>query len=262
MRTLGRLVTSQLIIVLLRTPWTFGCKRLQKYPEETWIEVVGGQARANDNIYTPGDCGPIRSGRYTATYLDVGAAIDHATAPGVTIVAGGGYITTTNVSEPRWLTDTLRGTITQKRSVSYFQAKFRLDYDYYGYEIGLVGMLDSLHNQEAFVYPALQFRFGNFESLFGTLGIMRNASYLAGGSIFDLGIGYYFKEIKTRTWLGVGVHPQYTNAQLIAEAECRVANNLCINASANTGSLLENRQVHPLDPPEGGFSLGVRFKIR
>src|SRR5688572_13372176 len=124
MRMLGRLITSQLIIVLLTTPWTIGCKRLQKYPEETWIDVVGGHATANDDIYAPGDCGPQRAGRYTATYVDFGAAIEHSTSPGITIVAGGGYVTTTNVSEPRWLTDTLRGTITQKRSVPYFQANF------------------------------------------------------------------------------------------------------------------------------------------
>ncbi len=262
MRMLGRLITSQLIIVLLTTPWTVGCKRLQKYPEETWIEVVGGQAKANDDIYTPGDCGPVRAGRYTATYLDVGAAIEHATSPGITIVAGGGYVTTTNVSEPRWLTDTLRGTITQKRSVPYFHANFRNDYDEFGYEIGLLGIPDSLHNQEAFIYPTLQLRFGNLDALYATMGIMRSASYIGGGSIVDIGFGYYFTEIRTRAWIGVGAHPQYTNTLLTAQAECRVANNLWINGSATTGSLLENRKHHPLDPPEAGFSLGVKFKIR
>jgi hypothetical protein len=123
-------------------------------------------------------------------------------------------------------------------------------------------MLDSLHNQEAFVYPTLQLRFGNLESVFATMGVMRSGSYIAGGPIYDIGFGYYFKEIKTRTWIGVGGHPQYTNALLIAEAECRVANNLWIKASATSGSVLENRRIHPMDPPEGGFLLGVKFKIR
>jgi hypothetical protein len=260
-----RIVISQLIIILLTSPWSLGCQRVKKYSEETWLEVTGGSARANDDILVdvPNDCsGPQRAGRYTANYLDIGAAVEYTFNPGVTFVAGGGYVTTLNVSEPRWTNDTLRGTIRDTRSVMYLQAKFRIDYDYVGLEAGFFGMGDSLHNQEPFIYPAVRWRFGDFDQVYATLGFMRGATYIAGGSLIDLGFGYYFKDVRTRAWLGIGGHPEFTNAQLILEAESQVTNGLIVKGSLNSGSLINDNKHHPSDVPEFGFSVGLKLKLR
>jgi len=91
---------------------------------------------------------------------------------------------------------------------------------------------------------------------------MRGTTYIAGGSLVDFGFGYYFKDVRTRAWLGIGGHPQYTNAQLILEAECQTTDACILKGSLNSGSLINDNKHHPADVPEFGFSLGLKLKLR
>jgi len=256
-----RLLASAFSIVVLTSPWMFGCKRLKQYPEETWLEITGGKTQANTDA-------PGCNGRYTVNYLDVGGLIEHSFPSGITVAAGGGYVSTVSVSDIRGGTDEAR--ISDKQSTSYFQAKVRFDWDKASLDLGMLGMPDALHAEEynglfgivevPHALLILRARFAIYGELYGSLGTVRSAAYLAAGSILDAGVGYNFKEIKTNAWVGVGTHPQLSTTQIIAELESEVAPHLRMKGSFNFG--IGDTDYSAQEPREFGFSLGLMFRIR
>jgi hypothetical protein len=250
-----------LLIIVLTAPWIFGCKPLKQYPEETWVEIIGGKAQANTDA-------PGCNGRYTVNYLDVGALVQHSFTDGTTLAAGGGYVSTLSVSAIRGGNDEAR--ISDKQRTPYFQAKVRFNWDRGALDLGILGVPGALHAEKQtglfgtsdvpHAFPILRVRFPIFDDFYGSLGTVRSAAYIASGSIFDVGIGYDFKGIKTNAWVGFGTHPNFTNSQVIAEAECEATSHLRMKGSFNYG--IKDNLQGASEPPEFGFSFGLLVRLQ
>jgi hypothetical protein len=246
-------------IVLIVSPWMFGCTRINKYPKGIWIEGVAGISRGNEDIIIPGDCGPYSIGKFSPTYLDVGGSLETSNGEGVTTVFTLGSISTTRISEPRWFDTTEQTGLPSKQSALYSQVKVSMDWDNFGWEIG-ASFADRLYNTDPMFIPTLQFRVGNTERFYCSVGTGRTTSYMATGSVLDFGMGFNIPEIRTHFWTGAGWHPQYANTQALFQFETAVTNSLAIKGSFNNGSVFEDQKQYDL--PEYGVSLGLKIKLK
>jgi hypothetical protein len=246
-------------LALILYPWTIGCTHTATRSDGNWLELAGGGGRFTQENYVPATCGPVPVGRYDAGYIDGAAAIQINDSSGLTFSFGGGFIPLLSLSEPRWYIDTVRGQISSTRNTPYGYFSIGGNWDYWGIEIGVLGIDSSINSHLHSVSGLSRIRFGCLDGFYVMGELFPHTNYLASGGLFDVGLGYYFKQFHTSIFAGVGGIDSYMNTQVVTRVESEISDNLTMFGSMNAGLIRDN--TFSGDPLEIGVSVGVRIKF-